>query len=105
MSLVELRDDLREIREQLKSMTKDNELEPDSMMHGRFKNTHHVVLIPMNPLIVLNSKRNGVDVSVLNGDRCNKNVSSNRFVKNFRHCFKDVDNDVLVQHPDNSSEE
>ena len=86
-------------------MTNVNEFESNSIVRGRVDNTHASVPIPVDPLIVLDGKLNGVKVRVLQDDGCNTNVVSKRLVKKFRHCFKVVDDDVLVQHSDKDSNE
>lgn len=86
-------------------MTNVNEFESNSIVRRRVDNTHASVPIPVDPLIVLDGKINGVKVRVLKDDGCNTNVVSKRLVKKFRHCFKVVDDDVLVQHSDKDSNE
>ena len=93
---------MRELHEKVKSMA--SEVESNSIIRGRVDNTHKAVPIPVDPLIVLDGELNGVKVRVLKDDGCNTNVVSKILVKKFRHCFKVVEDDVLVQHSDKDSD-
>ena len=104
-AIVELRDEVRELREQVKSMTNGNDIASNSIVRDRVDNTHKAVPIPVDPLIVLDGKRNGVNLRVLKDDGCNTNVVSKGFVKKFQHCLKVVDDNIMVQHSNKDSKE
>lgn len=68
------------------------------MIRGRVYNTHKVVTIPGNTLIVLHGILDGQNVRVLKDDRFNRNVVSWRLLKKFLHCLNVVDDELLVHH-------
>lgn len=63
-AFVDLWDKLRKLREQVKSISKENELESNSMARGRDDKTHQVVPKRVNPLAVLDGKLNAVKLGV-----------------------------------------
>lgn len=104
-AFVELRDNVREILEQVKIKKQGNVLQSNAMVGGRVGNTRQVLPIQMVPLKILDTKLNGLKVRVLKDDGFDTNVVPKRIAKNFRHCFKVAEYDVLVQHSNKDSDE
>ena len=62
--------------------------------------------IPVEPLLVLNGKLNGVSVRVLKDDGCNTNVISQSFLDRYRKTFEVHNFKTLIKHSrDRSAEE
>lgn len=80
-AIVELLLEVGELRKQVKSMKKVNDIQSNSMARGRVDNTHRVVPITVDPLMALDGKLNGLEVRVLKDDGCHANVVSKRLVK------------------------
>jgi Retroviral aspartyl protease len=54
--------------------------------------------IPINPLLVLKGKFNGIPVKILKDDGCNTNVISRTFVKKYKNLFHVVNKKMIVNH-------
>lgn len=73
INIVEARDYIRELSEEVKIATNANEIESNLIVYGRVDNTHSVLNLQLDLLILLDGKVDGAKVRSLMDDVFNTN--------------------------------
>lgn len=96
-----LHDEVNDLQLKLKGLSNASEVGSILMYH----NTRTYETIPVHRLIIINVRLNGAEKKVLNDDSGNTNIVSKNFMKKFRHCFKLVDENIVVHHSEKDDNE